>query len=155
MRLDGTPTEEDAVPTAFERTTTIAASPTQVWATLVDWEGAPRWMRGVERVSADGPPVPGTSITARTRGRDRPSRIVEVADGRRLVLRSAQGPVTADYAYAVQPDGDHTRVTLVATCEVRGVLALAAPLLRRVLARTDGDQLEDLRRVVEEDAPMG
>lgn len=135
--------------TAFATETTIAADTATVWQRLTDWSTAPSWMAGVDDVVADGPTVPGTELTFAARGRHRTTTIVEVVDGRRVVLRSTQGPVTAEYAYEVEPDGDGSLVTLVADCTVHGPLRLVGPLVRRTLARTDGDQPDALREVVE------
>lgn len=134
---------------AFERTTTIDAGPDEVWRTLVDWEAAPRWMGGVEAIAVDGPTAVGAQVTFTARGRERHSEIVEVEPGRRVVLRSTQGPVTADYTYEVAGDAPATTVTLLADCAVAGPMTVLAPLLRRAMARTDRDQLDHLRDVLE------
>jgi len=58
--------------------------------------------------------------------------------------------VTADYAYSCEPEGDRARVSLIADCSTEGVLlALAGPLLRLVVRRTDGGQIEAPKRVIE------
>lgn len=139
---------------AFEQTVTIKAPADRVWHALVDWEHAPRWMRGVDAMSADGPTAAGTHVTFSARGRVRRGEILVVEDGRRVALRSTQGPVTADYTYEVEQDevDQRTRVSLTAGCEVRGPLGLLAPVLRRLMAHTDADQLDQLRHVVERDA---
>ncbi len=141
--------EELTMATAFHATTTIAADPEQVWATLVDWEQAPTWMPGVDDARATGPTSPGARVEFTTRGRQRTSEVV-AADGRVLHLRSTRGGVTADYVYTVRARHDRTTVVdLVADCRTRGAWTLAAPLLRRLLARTDGDQLAALRARIE------
>lgn len=138
------------MPIAFVAEESIAEPPDRVWRVLTDWEAAPRWMKGVDRLSADGPNAPGTKLTFHARGEDRGAEIVEYEEGRRLVLRSTQGNVTADYRYELEPAGEgRTDVTLTADCEIRGWLSLFGPLLRFVIRRTDGDQLEGLRVAVE------
>ena len=135
---------------AFVTETTVAAPADRVWATLTDWERAPEWMAGIDTLTTAGPTVPGTEIVFEARGRRRPARIVEVDDGRSLVVRSTQGPVTADYRYEVVAEDDQrSRLRLVADCEVRGPLAVLAPLLRRSLRRTDGGQPAALGALVE------
>lgn len=136
--------------TAFTATTEVARPSDDVWATLTDWDRAQAWMPGTTDLRADGPTTPGTTLTFTARRGQRRATITEVDPGRQLVLRSEQGPVTADYRYRVADSGPgRATVTLVADCAVRGPLALFAPLLRRSLRRTDGDQLEALRAAVE------
>ncbi len=136
--------------TAFESEASIGRSATEVWAALVDWPRAPTWMRGIDRIAADGPAVAGTKLTFAARGADRPARIIEVDEGRRLVLLSEQGPVAATYRYEIESIGDERSVIrLHAECDVGGPLRILAPLIRRVLRRTDGGQPEALRAMLE------
>jgi len=138
------------VPTAFTATTEVARPDDDVWAALTDWDRAEAWMSGVTGLEADGPTAVGTTLTFTTRRGQRRATITAVDPGRRLVLRSEQGPVTADYRYEVAPTAPgRTTVTLVADCAVRGPMAVLAPVLRRSLRRADGEQLEALRAVLE------
>jgi len=106
---------------------------------------------GIEGLRADGPTEVGTTLTFTARGKERTSEITAVDDGRSVTLRSSQGNATADYAYGCRPDGDGgTLVTLVADCRTEGVvLGAVAPLLRMMMKRSDGGQLESLKAVVE------
>ncbi len=137
------------MPVAFAAAETIAASPARVWAVLIDFEQAHRWMGEVTFVDASGPIEAGTELRFETRGKTITTQVVGYEAERSLVLRSTQGPVTAEYAYALVPEGDGTRVTLEATCEARGFAALFAPFIRGAIRKTDGGQITALKAVVE------
>jgi len=133
--------------TAIDTTTSIAAPPDAVWATLTDWSMAPRWMPGVTAMS--GPVSPGAVVTFTVRGKDR-TAVVDTLDApRTLALLSRSGPVTALYTYTLAPSGRGTDLRLVADVEVRGPLTLLARVIRRSIAKEDGTQPERLRAAVE------
>ena len=136
---------------AFSVTTQILRPIDEVWDVMTDWPACPRWMYGVERMEADGDTVAGTNLTFHARGKDRPSQIVEVDQGRRVLLRSVQGGVTADYTYELASLDDFTTVAvLTADCDTDGFLwGAMSPLIRLMLRRTDSGQLESLKKVVE------
>jgi uncharacterized protein YndB with AHSA1/START domain len=131
------------VPQAFRVTRTVARPAEQVWAALTDWDGAARWLK-VDRIHAEGPTAVGTRLVVTTRGRDRASEITELEPGRSITLRSVQGGVTADYRYTLEPDGDGTRLTLVADVTTRGPWRLLAPVIRTAIRRADAGQLDAL-----------
>lgn len=130
---------------AFTCETRVDAPPERGWAALTDWDHAPRWMAGIDDARASGPTRPGMQVRFTARGRERRAEVVPADPATTLVLRSVQGGVTADYAYVLVADGGATRVALEADCRTRGPWTLVAPVLRRVLARTDGGQFDDLR----------
>ena len=125
----------------FTAETTIDRPVDTVWARLVDWDAAARWMPGVQALRADGPTAPGTTLVFTSRGRDRVGQIAAVEPGRSITLRSQQGGVVADYVYACAPDGAGTRVRLVADCRMAGPVRLLGPVIRYAIRRADGDQL--------------
>ena len=59
----------------------------------------------------------------------------------------------ADYVYSLEPvEQAATRVTLVAECNFSGLhYRLLAPLIRFAIRRTDGGQIADLKRVMEQE----
>lgn len=136
---------------ALEAEATINAPVGLVWSQLTDWTNAPRWMSGVDSMTADGGVEVGTKLTCRARGRDRPSEIVRLEDGTSVTLRSIQGGVVADYTYVLTPIDDHTtRASLIAECKTSGLLwNMAGPVLRFAMRRTDSGQIEELKKVVE------
>jgi len=127
---------------AFNAETTIDRPVTEVWARLVDWDEAARWMSGVEGMRAQGPTAVGTELIFTTRGKQRSSQIAALDPGRSITLRSTQGGVTADYVYACAPDGSGTRVSLVADCEMTGPVRLLGPAIRSAIRKADGGQLD-------------
>ena len=130
---------------------TIDATPERVWEVLTDWPGAVRWMNGIESMSIDGETVEGARVHFFTRGQDRESVIVHCERGRSVTLRSQQGGVTADYAYAIEPTGESScRVSLEADCRFSGLqYLLLGPLIGFAIRRTDGGQIAALKRVIE------
>ncbi len=128
---------------AFRAETTIDRPVNEVWARLVDWDDAARWMSGVERLRAQGPTAVGTELIFTTRGKQRSSQIAALDPGRSITLRSTQGGVTADYAYECAPNGSSgTRVSLTADCEMTGPVRLLGPLIRSAIRKADGGQLD-------------
>ena len=123
----------------------------EVWERLTDWDNASKWMPGIDSMAADGETTTGTNLIFRARGGERSSAIVHCDTGTSIVLRSVQGGVTADYRYEVHDiDGRSTRVTLVADCQVQGLLwRIASPLLRIAIRFTDGKQLRLLKAMIE------
>jgi hypothetical protein len=117
---------------------------------MTDWAHAADWMTGVENLRADGPLEVGTSLVFTARGKERRSEIVDIDPGRLLTLRSVQGGVTADYRYEVEPvdDGSST-VSLRAECATTGAWSIVGPVIRRLVKRTDGDQPDRLKALVE------
>ena len=107
---------------AFSVEEIIGRPAPQVWAALVDWPNAHRWMPGIDTIAADGQTAEGTRLTFRARGKDRSSTVVWCVAGQSIVLRSVQGGVRADYAYEVRPhDEGASLVTLTADCQSAGV----------------------------------
>jgi uncharacterized protein YndB with AHSA1/START domain len=136
--------------TAFSVHSTIDRPADEVWAALTRWAEAPTWMSGIDSMAADGPTEVGTKLTFHARGKERPSEIVAVDEGRSVVLRSVQGGVSADYTYSVEPvDEQTTRVSLVAECTTTGAWTLVGPLMRYGVRRTDGGQTDALERWIE------
>jgi carbon monoxide dehydrogenase subunit G len=125
----------------FTAETVIDRSVEEVWAQLIDWEGASRWMPGVDELRAQGPTATGTALVFTARGKERIGQIAAVDPGRSITLRSIQGGVTADYFYACVPHGEGTRVRLVANCQMIGPVRLLGPVIRAAIRRADSGQL--------------
>jgi carbon monoxide dehydrogenase subunit G len=127
---------------AFAVETTIDRPVDTVWARLVDWDAAARWMPGVDALRAEGPTAVGTALVFTTRGKERTGHIAALDQGRSITLRSIQRGVTADYVYACARDGEGTRVTLVADCRMTGPVRLLGPVIRSAVRKADGGQLD-------------
>ena len=126
----------------FTAETTIDRPVDTVWARLIDWDGAARWMPGVDALSAHGPTAAGTTLVFTTRGKERTGQIAALDPGRSITLRSMQGGVTADYIYACARHGEGTRVSLVAECRMTGPVRLLGPVIRSAIRRADSGQLD-------------
>jgi carbon monoxide dehydrogenase subunit G len=125
----------------FAAEVTIGRPVDAVWARLIDWDNAARWMSGVEALRADGPTAAGTTLVFTTRGTERAGRIAALDPGRSMTLRSIQGGVTADYVYTCARRGEGTVVALVAGCRMAGPVRLLGPVIRSAIRRADSGQL--------------
>ena len=125
----------------FTAETTIDRPVDAVWARLVDWDTAARWMSGVDALRAHGPTAIGTTLVFTTRGKERTGQIAALDPGRSITLRSVQGGVTADYVYTCARYGEGTRVSLVAGCTMTGPVRLLSPVIRSAIRRADSSQL--------------
>jgi uncharacterized protein YndB with AHSA1/START domain len=130
---------------AFAATREIDRPAEQVWARLTDWDRAAGWL-GVDSIRADGPTAVGTTLLFTARGKERTSEIAALDPGRSITLRSRQGGVTADYTYGVEPTAAGSRVTLAADVVTNGAWALAGPMIRAAIRRTDAGQLDAFDR---------
>ncbi|HKE98340.1 MAG TPA: SRPBCC domain-containing protein [Actinomycetes bacterium] len=77
--------EEETEMKAYEASSTIAASPEDIWAILVDGPGYTRWDNGVVRV--EGRIAPGEKlkvVSEANPGRTFPVKVTEFTPGRRL-----------------------------------------------------------------------
>src|ERR1700742_678896 len=131
--------------TAFTATQVIDRPAGTVWRELTDWQHAPDWMAGVDRVT----PVGDTTLRFVARKGERTSEITAVRPGELITLTSVQGGVRADYTYSVESVGTTTRATLVADVTTSPLWRPIAPALRALIRRTDGGQLKALKRLVE------
>jgi uncharacterized membrane protein len=136
------------VSTAFTATQVIDRPADTVWRVLTDWHRAPDWMSGVDSVTSVG----DTTLRFVARKRERTSEITAVRPGESITLTSVQGGVRADYTYSVEPIGTTrttTRATLVADVTTKPLWRPVAPALRALIRRSDGGQLDALKRLVE------
>lgn len=132
---------------AFSTSKSIPASPDTAWRTLTDWGRADRWL-GVERMHGETLPRVGSELTFVARGSERTSTITELTPGHSITMTSSQGPVTAHYRYGVAPDGDGSTITLEAEVLVKRPLKMMAPMIRKSIAKEDGDRLDRLAALV-------
>ena len=130
----------------------IRRDATTIWRHLTVPELMARWMSSVKELrSEDGQPLQRGStyvFTAATGAHSR-AQVVECDPERLIALRSVQAGFTATYRYGIQPNGDGCRVTLEANCSASGFARLLAPLIRPLIRRTDGDQVREIKRIVE------
>ena len=135
--------------TAFEQSVSIDLPIDDVWALMTDWSQAPGWWPRVLDVEGPIPVGSGDMLTFSYQGTPA-SAVVDVADEpSQLVIRRVSGSVEATFDYRLESDTDSTAVSLNAELVARHALRAVAPLLRRVLARTDRDQMDLLKQLAE------
>lgn len=130
---------------AFTATQVIDRPAALVWRVLTDWHRTPNWMAGVDSVTQ----ISDTTLRFVARKRERTSEITAVRPGESITLTSVQSGVRADYTYSIEPVGTTTRATLVADITTKLLWRPVAPVLRALIRRTDGGQLDALKRLVE------
>ena len=119
----------------WERTAaaTSPAPPARVWDVLLDGRRWSLWNPGVEWMTVEGPPEPGTVLTMKPKGAPQTAFRIEAAVPQRvLALVVTFGPVAAmRLRWELSPDGDGTAI--VQTVAISG--PLAGLLLRRAAER--------------------
>jgi uncharacterized membrane protein len=139
---------------------TIARSPETVAAFAADPSNAPRWYVNIDSVQWQTPPplAVGSRLdfTARFLGRTL-SYTYEVVDhvpGRRLVMRTAQGPFPMQTTYTWEPAGDEaTTMTLRNQGEPSGLAAVTASVMAAAMRRANRKDLARLRAILEDGPP--
>jgi uncharacterized protein YndB with AHSA1/START domain len=125
-----------------------------------DPDTAPRWYANIESVRWEtSPPVQTGSrmaFVARFLGR-RLAYTYEVAElepGRKLVMRTAQGPFPMETTYTWDPAGpESTRMTLRNRGEPAGFGKIAAPLMAAAMRRANQKDLARLKHLMEASPP--
>lgn len=138
----------------YRRTIEVARPPGEVFAFLADLDNLARWQPTVREVEWEPPLGEGSEFeeTRELLGRRARSRLEVTAfePGRELSIRIVEGPVPLTVRHLLEPTEDGTRLTLDAEGEAGGLLRLAAPLAERAAARQATQDLERLKRLVEE-----
>ena len=137
---------------------TIARSPEVVAAFAGDPSNAPLWYVNIDSVEWQTPPPLAVgsrlAFTARFLGRNL-SYTYEVVDhvpGRRLVMRTAQGPFPMQTTYTWEPAGDEaTTMTLRNQGEPSGFAAVTASVMAAAMKRANRKDLARLRAILEAD----
>lgn len=132
---------------------TIEAPVVEVWRHLTEPPLMERWMTGIDNLrSQDGGPLSTDSrLLFTARGNERCSNVVAYHPCERITLQSIQGQITTTYTYEVRPaatDGLATRVTLDANCVAEGIAWIFTPVLRPLIRKADGGQLERLKMAI-------
>jgi len=138
----------------YRRTIEIARPPEDVFAFVTDLDNLPRWQPTVREVRWDGELHEGAEFeeTREMLGRRARSWLeVAVLDPpRELSIRVVEGPIPLTVRHLLEPTGEGTRLTLEAEGEAGGLMRLAAPIAERAAARQASQDLELLKRLVEE-----
>ena len=121
-----------------------------------DPANAPDWYANIESVEWNTPPpaARGTRITfiARFLGRrlEYTYEIVDLAPGRRLVMRTAQGPFPMETTYTWTPVGPTScRMTLRNRGQPAGFSKLMRPFMAAAIRRANGKDLAKIKAILE------
>lgn len=134
----------------------IEASVREVSAYAADLDNAPNWSAKIESVEwMTQPPVAlGSKLrfVAQFLGRrlERTYEVVEYKPGRRMVMRTAEGPFPMETTYVWEKlPGDRTRMTLHDRGEPSGFSKLMAPLIRSTMRKANAADLRALKALFE------
>lgn len=134
----------------------IACPNEQVAAYAGDPSHAPQWYTNIASVEwRTAPPVGLGSrldFVASFLGRRLAYtyEIVELDPGRRLVMRTAQGPFPMETTYTWEPAGaEGTRMTLRNRGEPTGFGRVAGPVMAAAIRRANQKDLANLKRILE------
>jgi hypothetical protein len=134
----------------------IRRSPAEVAAFAGDPDNAPKWYVNIDGAEWQTPrPLrPGSRITFTARFLGRALvytyEIAEFVEGKRLVMRTAQGPFPMETTYTWEPlpDGS-TRMTLRNRGTPSGFSRLLAPFMARAMRKANLADLAKLKKVLE------
>lgn len=121
-----------------------------------DPSNAPEWYANIKSIEWQTPPpiAIGSKLdfVARFLGRRLAYtyEVTELEPGRKLVMRTAQGPFPMETTYTWEPDGDgRTRMTLRNQGEPRGFSRITAPAMARAVRRANKKDLARLKTILE------
>jgi uncharacterized membrane protein len=138
-------------------TETVIERPVDVVAAYAgDPSNAPEWYSNIESVNWQTEPPVGVGsrmdFVAHFLGRRLAYtyEVVELVPGRRLVMRTAQGPFPMETRYEWSPVNENaTRMTLRNRGEPSGFAGIAAPLMAGSMRRANRKDLARLKQVLE------
>jgi uncharacterized protein YndB with AHSA1/START domain len=125
-------------------------------------DNAPEWYVNIKSVEWQTPPPmqvgSRVAFVARFLGRRLAYtyEIVELEPGRRLVMRTAEGPFPMETTYTWDAESArHTRMTLRNRGEPAGFGKLAAPIMAAAMRRANQKDLARLKAILEVEAGAG
>jgi uncharacterized protein YndB with AHSA1/START domain len=146
-------------PIRVEQVIDIARAVDDVFAYVTDPDRLPEWQKGtvqVRREDGAGPLREGDRLheVHRAMGRNMRStvEVAEIEPGRAFALRIVEGPLPLDGRWTFEPTGTGTRVRFTGEGDLRGPMRLAAPIVRRAVARQFRGHHERLKGVLEQTA---
>jgi len=134
----------------------IARPAGEVAAYAIDPDNATNWYENIERV--DWPTAKSLAVgsrvafVARFLGRrlEYTYEITELVPGRKLVMRTADGPFPMETTYTWEETaGNATRMRLRNRGEPQGFSRIAAPVLAKAMARANRRDLRRIKEILE------
>lgn len=139
----------------FELNERIEKPLDDVWRFFVDHENARAWMPDITRLEkmSEGPVRLGTRYreTRKMGGKEHTATLEVTAFEERKVYAGTveEKGVRGTYTYTFAPEGQATRIRMVADVKARGLMKLMLPMFVRMMKKQDGGQLERLKRALE------
>lgn len=136
----------------------------RVAAYVSDPANATAWYRNITSVEWRTPPPAAVgsriAFVARFLGRTIAYvyEVVELIEGERMVMRTADGPFAMETTYTWEDAPGGTRMTLRNRGEPSGFSSLTAPFMERAMRRANRDDLARLKGILEageQDEPRG
>lgn len=139
--------------------TVIDRPPAQVAAYAGDPSNAPQWYVSIKSVDWRTPPPmrigSKLAFVAQFLGRRLAYtyEVIDLVPGRRLVMKTAQGPFPMETTYTWEPVGEgQTRMTLRNRGEPAGFSKIAAPFMAAAIRRANRKDLALLKSLLERTA---
>jgi uncharacterized protein YndB with AHSA1/START domain len=135
--------------------TTIDRPPTAVADYAGDPTNAPEWYVNIKSVQWQTPPPVGVGsrmdFVAQFLGRRiaYTYEVVELVPGRRLVMRTADGPFPMETTYTWEPAGEGTRMTLRNRGNPSGFAKVTGPVMAAAMRRATTKDLMRLKAIME------
>jgi uncharacterized protein YndB with AHSA1/START domain len=142
-----------------EATTEIARTPEEVFAFATDVERLPEWMTGLIDANqlTDGAVQKGTRFehVVQFLGKRFTAgfETTEYEEGRRIAFRTTSGPIDMETTVTYEESPGGTRVHQIVTGNPRGFFKVAEPVLVRLVERQLKGSLENLKDLLEAEAP--
>lgn len=139
----------------FQITEFINRPPDETFDFATDLDRVSLWIPDVVRIEklTPGRFAPGTKFieTRRISGREHATEI-EVTEHERPVVHAATAVCfgcLANYRYIFKPEGNGTRIDLIAEVTGKGLAMFVAPMLLAMMKKQDSGQLSRLKAAIE------
>ena len=138
-----------------ERSVSIARPPAEVFAFVSDIRNDPKWHTDVREAKASTEQVGvGTvfdvTLTKASMGVSGGTMTVEeYAPSSRVVFQGKMGKMEPRVSNRVEPDGTGARYTRLVEIPARGTMSLMAPMMKRMIGKSNDGFLANLKRVLE------